>query len=64
VTDAVVKFEKDGNLVGTAEGRWVKRDAKYEANAIVYQRNVDGSRTLLEIRFSGMSRALVFGEPS
>jgi hypothetical protein len=64
VTDAVVKFEKDGNLVGTAEGRWVKRDAKYESNAIVYQRNVDGSRTLLEIRFSGMSRALVFGEPS
>jgi cell division protein FtsN len=64
VTDAVVKFEKDGYVIATAEGKWVKRGARYESNAIVYQRNGDGSRTLLEIRFSGMSRALVFGEPS
>jgi len=64
VTDAVVKFEKDGSIVTTAEGRWVSRDVKYPWNAIVYQRNRDGSRTLLEIRFEGMNRVLVFGASS
>jgi len=64
VTDAVVKFEKDGSVVNTAEGKWVRRDIKYPWNAIVYQRNRDGSRTLLEIRFEGMNRVLVFGESS
>jgi cell division protein FtsN len=64
VTDAIVKFEKGGSVVATTEGKWVTRSAKYEQNAIVYRKNGDGSRTLLEIRFAGMSRALVFGESS
>jgi cell division protein FtsN len=62
VSDAIVKIERGGNVVATVEGRWVKRGAKFEWNTIVYQRNPDGSRTLLEIRFAGMTRALVFGE--
>jgi cell division protein FtsN len=64
VTDAIVKFEQGGSVVATTEGKWVARAAKYEQNAIVYRKNGDGSRTLLEIRFAGMSRALVFGESS
>jgi len=62
VTHATVKFEKHGNVVVTAKGKWVNRGAKYEWNTIVSRWNGDGSRTLLEIRFAGMSRALVFGE--
>ena len=44
----------------TVQAKWVKQDLKYDHNAIAYQRNNDGSRTLLEIRFSGMTQALVF----
>jgi cell division protein FtsN len=64
VTDAFVTFEKDGSVVTRAEGKWMERGARYQENGLVYQRNVDGSRTLLEIRFAGLSRALVFGESS
>ncbi|MFZ0522808.1 MAG: PilZ domain-containing protein [Candidatus Acidiferrales bacterium] len=58
--DAVVKLVKDYFVVATAEAKWIKRDATYPHNAIVWKKGVNGSRTLLEIRFSGMSRALVF----
>jgi hypothetical protein len=64
VPDAIVKFEKDGIIVGTADGKWEKRSVKYEDDAIVYRKNSDGSRTLLELRFAGMSQALVFGRSS
>ena len=64
VPDAIVKFEKDGIVLGTTEGKWVRRGVKYEDDAVVYRRNSDGSRTLLEIRFAGMSQALVFSKPS
>jgi hypothetical protein len=60
IPDAIVKFEKEGTIVGTAEGKWEKRSVKYEDDAIVYRKNSDGSRTLLELRFAGMSQALVF----
>jgi hypothetical protein len=61
IADATVKFEQDNYLVATANGHWIKRDSKYKRDAFVYRRNGDGSRTLLEIQFSGMSRALRFG---
>ena len=64
IPDAIVKFEKEGIIVGTAEGNWEKRSVKYENDAIVYRKNSDGSRTLLELRFAGMSQALVFGKSS
>jgi hypothetical protein len=64
VPDAIVKFEKDGSVLGTTEGKWVRRGVKYADDAVVYRRNSDGSRTLLEIRFAGMSQALVFGKSS
>jgi hypothetical protein len=61
-TDANVKIEKEGSLVASVEGKLVRRDDTYERDAIVYQKNRDGSRTLLEIRFGGMSKVLVFGK--
>jgi hypothetical protein len=64
VPDAIVKFEKDGSVIGTTDGKWEQRGVKYGDDAIVYRKNPDGSRTLLEIRFAGMSQALVFGKSS
>ncbi len=60
VTDAKVKFEQGNGIVATADGRWIQRPRRYEHNEIVYQRNGNGSRILLEIHFSGQDRALVF----
>jgi hypothetical protein len=64
VTDATVKFLHNDFVVATADGRWEKRDVKYPRDAYVYKKNVDGSRTLLEIHFAGMRQALVFGKAS
>jgi hypothetical protein len=64
VPDAIVKFEKEGSVIGTTDGKWVRRGVKYADGAVVYRKNSDGSRTLLEIRFAGMSRALVFSKSS
>jgi hypothetical protein len=64
IPDAKVKFSQNDYLVTTADGRWVDRGIRTERNAFVYQRNPDGSRILLEIRFGGMSKVLVFNNPS
>lgn len=64
VPDVFVKFEKDSSVLARAEGKWVRRGVRYQDDAIVYRKNGDGSRTLLEIRFGGMSQALVFGKSS
>ncbi len=63
-THALVKFVQDNSVVATADGKWVKRSVRYERDAFVYRKNGDGSRTLLEIWFAGMSQALVFGKSS
>jgi len=62
VSDASVKFVHNDSVIATANGRWVKHEAKYAHDAYVYRRNADGSRTLLEIHFGGMRQALVFGK--
>jgi PilZ domain/SPOR domain len=59
VPDAIVRFESSDAMV-TVQAKWVQRDLKYENDAIVYTKNPDGSRTLTEVRFSGMHQALVF----
>jgi hypothetical protein len=64
VTDAKVKFVQRNDVVATAEGRWVKSGVRYDNGAVVYVINADGSRTLLQIQFAGMDRALVFGKSS
>jgi len=58
----MVKFGSENNTVATANGRWVNRAITYPRDAFVYRVNDDGSRTLLEIQFAGMSHALVFGK--
>ncbi len=60
VGNASVKFLRNNSLVASADGKWVKHDAKYPRDAYVYRRNPDGSRTLLEIHFEGMRQTLVF----
>jgi len=59
VPDAIVKIAATDGTV-TLQGKWVKRDIKYEDDAVVYNKNPDGTRTLTEFRFSGMRQALVF----
>ena len=61
---ATVNFAQKREVVATVEGKWVDRETKYEANAVVYSNNPDGSRTILEVRFAGLKGALVFGEES
>jgi hypothetical protein len=55
-----VSFRQDNSMLATTEGVWVDRGPRYENSATVYTQNRDGSRTLSEIRFEGMNRALVF----
>jgi hypothetical protein len=59
---AMVKFGSENSAVAMATGRWVNRAITYPRDAFVYRINDDGSRTLLEIQFAGMSQALVFGK--
>jgi hypothetical protein len=61
IPDAIVKITNSNGTV-TLQGKWVKRDVKYEDDAVVYTKNPDGTRTLTEFRFSGMRQALVFGQ--
>src|SRR6202022_3639104 len=63
-SEATVKFVQDNYVVATVSGKWLKRGVRYERDAYVYWKNGDGSRTLLEIQFAGMSEVLVLGKPS
>ena len=58
--EATVTFVKAGQVMMTAMGKFVNRDTKYNADAVVYTNNADGTHTLLEIRFAGRKQALVF----
>lgn len=60
VPDAIVKIEGGDGAPVTLQGKWVKHDIKYDDDAVVYNKNPDGTRTLTEFRFSGMRQALVF----
>jgi PilZ domain/SPOR domain len=59
-SDVIVQFLQDNALIATVNGKWVKREERYNRGAIAYTKNQNGSRNLLEIRFVGMNRALVF----
>jgi cell division septation protein DedD len=58
--DATVKFVRGTDTVTTAHGTWVKRNAKYDRDGVMYDTTPDGSRKLLEIWFRGMDQSLVF----
>ena len=59
--NAIVKIEDVRGMGVTLEGKWVNQGVRYTENAVGLHKNRDGSRTLVEIRFAGMGRALVFG---
>jgi hypothetical protein len=61
LTHAMVKFIQDNGVRTIARGRWVQRSKRYSSNEFVYLQNPDGSRTLTEIHFLGLDRALAFG---
>ncbi len=63
-TDTLVKIEQDHLLVTKTTGRWVPSQMKYRRDAFVFKKNPDGSRTLLEIKFSGLNKTLVFSSES
>lgn len=50
-------------VVGTTEARWVERHKVYESDAVVEDTNAHGSTWVLELRFAGKSKVLVFDEP-
>ena len=58
--EATVTFKRNGQVVATAPGMWVERDAKSPADSVVYSNNEDGTHTLKELRFGGMKQVLVF----
>ena len=59
--DADVTVVKDKKVVGTTHGQWVDRGTEYDQNAMVFDTAADGSRSIIEIRFAGSKRVLVFG---
>jgi len=61
-SDSAVTFKRGKTVVATAQGKWVKRDAKYDIDSVVYSQNPDGSRSITEIRFAGSDEVLVLGE--
>jgi len=63
-SDSTVTFKQGKKVVVTAPGKWVKRDAKYSNDGVVYSDNPDGSRSIQEIRFAGSDQVLVFGDSS
>jgi hypothetical protein len=55
-----VTLLKDGQFVATAPGAWVKTGIKYSENEVLVRVNPEGSKSLIEIRFAGAARAIVF----
>jgi hypothetical protein len=60
--EATLTFMKGKQEVAQAQGKWVARNTRYGANEVLYNTNSDGSHSVMEIRFAGMSEALVFGD--
>jgi hypothetical protein len=55
-----VTLLKDGQFVATAPGAWVKTGIKYSEDEVLFRVNPEGSKSLIEIRFGGAVRAIVF----
>jgi hypothetical protein len=57
-----VTLLKDGEFVATAPGVWVKTGVKYSEDEALLRVNPQGSRSLIEIRFAGAAKAIVFDD--
>jgi hypothetical protein len=62
--EATVTFAQKSNVVATAEAKLVERPDRFDADAIVYSNNPDGTSSIVEIRFGGTNKVLTFGESS
>ena len=58
--EATVQILHGRQLVVTTDGRVEQRDKINYSDAVVYDTAPDGSMTLLEIRFAGSNKVLVF----
>jgi hypothetical protein len=57
-----VQFVQHHKVVLSTQGRVEERDEKCNRDAVVYHTTPDGTVTLLEIRFGGSSKVLVFNQ--
>lgn len=62
ISEARVRFSQGDGLFAAVDGIWVKRPTRFTQNEYVYQIRPNGSRSLLELHFGGMDRALVFAK--
>ncbi|MBV9340257.1 MAG: SPOR domain-containing protein [Acidobacteria bacterium] len=60
VRDAKVKFAQGRNIMTTTDAIWRQKPYTYWRNEYVYIKQGDGSRTLVELHFSGLNRVLTF----
>ena len=58
----VVTLLKEGKFVANARGTWVKHGVKYTENAVLLRVNPDGSRSLVEIRLSGLAKSIMLDD--
>ena len=58
----VVTLLKEGKFTASARGTWVKHGVKYTENAVLLRVNPDGSRSLIEIRLSGLSKSIMLDD--
>ena len=58
----VVTLLKEGKFVASARGTWVKHGVKYAENAVLLRVNPDGSRSLVEIRLSGLAKSIMLDD--
>jgi hypothetical protein len=57
---ATVTFKQGKHVVATVEGKLEERDRKFEHNAVIYNTDSQGKRTISEIRLGGTNQAIVF----
>jgi len=58
--EATVEFVQPFKVVLIMEGRVERRNKKYDLNAVVYDLQPNGSKSLIEIRFANSNKVLVF----
>ena len=61
-SSVIVTLLKEGQFVASARGTWVKHGVKYTDNAVLLRVNPDGSRSLIEIRLSGLTKSIMFDD--
>jgi hypothetical protein len=61
-SSVVVTLLKEGKFVATAHGTWVKHGVKYTENAVLLRVNPDGTRSLVELRLSGLAKTIMLDD--